>query len=216
MDVNLKGHLDIEVTADRLQGPDIQREYEDVTFDPNEASQSSDTEMLDVAHPLVQRLIEAVKETALTDEDRYGRTATRGSTEADEPTAVYTALVRYVADTDPDPTIMEELVQVGLPIYGTEPLDQDHAEALEESEAKPAQRSRMEKQDDLKAAIGHGEFDKTLQRRAEQRRDEIVEQRSQMREQLEESGTGSWVSGIDDVEIASKDLLTVTVYYQGD
>lgn len=215
-EMNVQGHLDIKVTSDRLQGPDIQREYEDVTFDPNEASQSSDTEMLDVAHPLVQRLIEAVKETALTDEDRYGRTATRGSTEADEPTAVYTALVRYVADTEPDPTIMEELVQVGLPIYGTEPLDQDHVEALEKSEAKPAQRSRIEKEDDLEAAIGHGEFDNTLQRRAEQRRDQIVEQRTQMREQLEESGTGSWVSGIDDVEIASKDLLTVTVYYQSD
>jgi len=215
-EMNVQGHLDIEVTADRLQGPDIQREYEDVTFDPNEASQSSDTEMLDVAHPLVQRLIEAVKETALTDEDRYGRTATRGSTEADEPTAVYTALVRYVADTEPDPTIMEELVQVGLPIYGTEPLDQHHVEALEKSEAKPAQRSRIEKEDDLEAAIEHGEFDNTLQRRAEQRRDQIVEQRTQMREQLEDTGTGSWVSGIDDVEIASKDLLTVTVYYQSD
>jgi SNF2 family DNA or RNA helicase len=215
-EMNVQGHLDIEVTSDRLQGPDIQREYEDVTFDPNEASQSSDTEMLDVAHPLIQRLIEAVKETALTDEDRYGRTATRGSTEADEPTAVYTALVRYVADTEPDPTIMEELVQVGLPIYGTEPLDQHHIEALEKSEAKPAQRSRIEKEDDLEAAIEHGEFDNTLQRRAEERRDQIVEQRTQMREQLEDTGTGSWVSGIDDVEIASKDLLTVTVYYQSD
>ena len=215
-DMNVRGHLDIEITADRLQGPDIEREYNDVTFDPNEASQSSDTEMFDVAHPLVQRLIEAVKETALTDEDRYGRTATRGSTEATEPTAVYTVLVRYVADTDPDPTIMEELVQVGLPVYGSEPLEQEAVEALENSEAKSAQRSQIEKVDDLKAAIGHEAFEDAVQTHAAERRDKIVEQRTQMREQLEESGTGSWVSGIDDVEIASKDLLTVTVYYGSD
>nr|WP_092687536.1 helicase-related protein [Halorientalis regularis] len=212
-DMNVQGHLDIEVTADRLQGPDIEREYEDVTFDPNEASQSSDTEMLDIAHPLVQRLIEAVKETALTDEERYGRTAIRGTDEVSERTAVYTALVRYVADTKPDPTIMEELVQVGLPIYGNEPLDQETVEALEESEAKPVQRTQMEKEDDLEAALGHEAFEQTLQHRAEQRRDKIVEQRTEMRAELEKSGTGSWLSGIDDVEIASKDLLTVTVYY---
>jgi hypothetical protein len=34
-----------------------------------------------------------------------------------------------------------------------------------------------------------------------------------MRDELEESGSGSWLSGIDDIEIASKGLLTVTVYY---
>ena len=212
-DMNVKGHLDVEVTADRLHGPDIKREYEDVTFDPNEASQSSDTEMLDIAHPLVQRLIEAVKETALTDEDRYGRTAIRGTSEVSEPTAVYTALVRYVADTKPDPTIMEELVQVGLPIYGDKPLDQDLVEVLEETEAKPVNRTQMEKQDELEAALGHELFEETLQRRAEQRRDKIIDQRTEMRDELEKSGTGSWLSGIDDVEIASKDLLTVTVYY---
>ena len=214
-EMNVQGHLDIEVTADRLQGPDIKRKYEDVTFDPNEASQSSDTEMLDIAHPLVQRLVEAVKETALTDEDRYGRTATRGSDEAEEPTAVYTTLVRYVADTDPNPTIMEELVQIGLPIYGDTPLDQETVDALEASEAKPVQRSSMEKKDDLRAAIEHETFNQAIQQQAEERRNAIIEQRQQMREELEDSGTGGWMSGIDDIEIASKDLLTVTVYYPG-
>ena len=85
--------------------------------------------------------------------------------------------------------------------------------ALEDSEAKPVQRTSMEKEDDLKDALGHGAFEQTLQRRAEQRRDKIVEQRTEMRAELEKSGSGSWLSGIDDVEIASKDLLTVTVYY---
>jgi SNF2 family DNA or RNA helicase len=212
-EMNVQGHLDIEVTADRLQGPDIKREYEDVTFDPNEASQSSDTEMLDIAHPLVQRLIEAVKETALTDEDRYGRTAVRGSVEADEPTAVYTTLVRYVADTEPTPTIMEELIRVGLTIYGETPLAQETVEALEASEAKPAQRTQMEKEDELSAALDHEGYNRALQERAAERRDTIIEQRKQMREQLEESETGGWMSGIDSIEIASTDLLTVTVYY---
>jgi ERCC4-related helicase len=212
-DVNVQGHLDIEVTADRLQGPDIDRVYEDVTFDPNEASQSSDTEMFDIAHPLVQRLIEAVKETALTDDARYGRTAIRGTDKVGEPTAVYTALVRYVADTEPDPTIMEELVQVGLPIYGDDPLDQDMVKALEKSTAKPVKRTQMEKEDELNAALSHEAFEHTLQSQAEQHRDKIIDQRTKMQAEVEQSGSGSWLSGIDDVEIASKDLLTVTIYY---
>ena len=212
-EMNVQGHLDIEVTSQRLRGPDIQAEYENVTFDPNEASQSSDTEMLDIAHPLVQRLIEAVKETALTDEDRYGRTATRGTTEVDQPTAVYTALVRYVADTDPDPTIMEELVQVGLPVYDSGTLDQELVKSLEETEARPVQRSSQEKQTDLRHAIEHDDLDDALDEIAEQRRDKIVEQRTEMRERLEEAGSGGWATGIDEVDIASIDLLTVTIYY---
>jgi hypothetical protein len=158
-------------------------------------------------------LIEAVKETALTDEDRYGRTATRGTTEVDQPTAVYTALVRYVADTDPNPTIMEELIQVGLPVYGTDNLDQDAVEILETSEAKPVQRSQQEKQTDLRNAIEHDGLADAIDDLAEKRRDQIVDQRTEMRERLEESGAGGWATGIDDVEIASTDLLTVTVYY---
>ncbi|WP_318567481.1 helicase-related protein [Salinigranum marinum] len=212
-EINVQGYLDIEMTSPRLRGPDIMTEYENVTFDPGKASQSSDTEMLDIAHPLVQRLIEAVKETALTDEDRYGRTATRGTIEVDQPTAVYTALVRYVADTDPNPTIMEELIQVGLPVYGNSPLDQDLVGRLEDSEAKPVQRSQQEKQTDLRSAIEHDGLDDAIDDLAEQRRDQIVDQRTEMRERLKESGAGGWATGIDDVETASTDLLTVTVYY---
>jgi hypothetical protein len=73
----------------------------------------------------------------------------------------------------------------------------------------------MEKKDDLSATIEHDAFDQALQEQAEERRNTIIEQRQQMREELEGSGTGSWMSGIDDIEIASKDLLTVTVYYPG-
>jgi len=212
-EMNVQGHLDIEVKSPHLRGPDIKAEYENVTFDPGKASQSSDTEMLDIAHPLVQRLIEAVKETALTDEDRYGRTATRGTTEVDQPTAVYTALVRYVADTDPTPTIMEELIQLGLPVYGSGSLDQNAVETLETSEAKPVQRSQQEKQTELRTAIEHDDLDDAIDDLAEQRREQIVEQRTEMRERLKESGAGGWITGIDNVETASTDLLTVTVYY---
>lgn len=213
-DIGLDGRLDIEVTANRLQGPDIEREYQDVTFDPNDASQSSDTEMLDVAHPLVQRLIEAVKETALTDEERYGRTAIRGSSEADQPKAVYTVLARYVADTDPTPTVMEELIQVGLPIYGSGGLAQKEVQRLEKSEARPIKRTRQEKVSDLESAIEHDELDERIQRRAEDRRDAIVDERKQMRDRFDETDAGElgWLAGLDDVSVASTDLLTVTVY----
>ncbi len=168
--------------------------------------------MLDIAHPLVQRLIEAVKETALTDEDRYGRTATLGTAEVDQPTAVYTALVRYVAQTEPESTIMEELVRVGLPVYGSGSLSQEQVESIGQSEPKPVQPSSHEKQIDLENAIEHDDLDAALDATAEQHRDIIIEERTEMRENIDTSES-SWTTGIDEVDIASIDLLTVTIYY---
>lgn len=214
-EMNVKGNLDIEISSPQLRGPDVQAEYNDVTFDPNETSQSSNTEMLDIAHPLTQRLIEAVKETALTDEDRYGRTATRGTVEVDQPTSIYTALVRYVAHTEPEPTVMEELVQVGLPVYGSGTLSQKLVESIRQSDPKPVQRSPHERQIDLENAIEHSDLDAALDETAEQRRNMIIEERTEMRENIETSES-SWTTGIDEVDIASIDLLTVTIYYPGE
>jgi hypothetical protein len=101
----------IKVTSDELRGPDIQTEYERVSFDPERAAEEGDLKMLDIAHPLVQQLIDAVKEVALTSDDRYGRTAMRGTDVVVEPVALYTVKARYFAHTGNDPTVMEELLQ---------------------------------------------------------------------------------------------------------
>ncbi len=203
----------IRITSDDLHGPDIKEEYEGVSFDPERTAEDNDLEMLDIAHPLVQRLIEAVKEVALTSDERYGRTAMRGTDAVNEPVALYTAKVRYFAHTGDDPTVMEELLQVALPLYGDEPFSEDELQELLNAESTAANRTKQEWQRDLEAAIEHDEYDMTIKRRADQRREEIEEERSQMREKLQEAGYGESMTGIDNLSVASTDLLTVGLYY---
>jgi hypothetical protein len=207
------GTYEIRVTADELRGQDIQHEYERVTFDPNRAAEDADIEMLDIAHPLVQRLIESVKEVALTSDDRYGRTAMRGTDAVDETVALYTWKVRYFAHTGDNPTVMEELLQTALPLYGNGVLPEDELGELREAETTAANRTEQEWKRDLENAIDHDDKEQVITKRADERRQEIAEERSRMREKLEEAGYGKSMSGIDNLSVASKDLLTIGLYY---
>lgn len=210
---NVDSTLEIEIAANQLRGPDIQAKYEQVTFDPERAARDADVEMLDIAHPLVQRLIESVKEVALTSEDRYGRTAIRGADSVEDATAIYTALVRYFAHTENRPSVMEELIQVGLPIYEDESLTQERVKKLVEAESRPANRTRDEGTFDLESAVDHDQLEETIRERAYERRDEIAEERREMRRRLEEAGYGESFEGFDNISMASDDLLTVGLYY---
>jgi len=207
------GHYEIDIGSPELRGPDIQDHYEQVTFDPERASQDADLEMLDIAHPLVQQLIEAVKEVALRSEDRYGRTAMRAAEPVEHVTAIYTVLVRYFAHTGERPSVMEELLQVGLPVHDDEPLDQADVQAIVNAESKAANRTSQEAQDDLNFAIEHDRLDAAIRDRAETRRDAIADERATMRERLEEAGYGESFEGFDNISVASEDLLTIGLYY---
>jgi hypothetical protein len=213
IETNADGTFDIEVTTDRLLGGDVAREYANVTFNAHEANERLDIEMLDVAHPLVQRLIEAAKEAGFTEEDRYGRTAAQGSDAVDREVAVYTVLIRYVAATKPDPTIMEELVDIGLGLFEDEPRSQSDVRSIRESTPANAGRSEQEIQDDLATALDHPQLDDAIGEHAETRRREIEDERSRIRERIAETTAPEWLDGIDDVSIGSTDLLIATIYY---
>jgi hypothetical protein len=50
-------------------------------------------------------------------------------------------------------------------------------------------------------------------RRADERRAEIEADRSQMRAKLKDAGYGESMAGIDNLSVASTDLLTIGLYY---
>ncbi|WP_256301703.1 helicase-related protein [Haloarchaeobius salinus] len=211
--MNADSTYEIEITTDELRGHDVADHYERATFDPNRAAEDDDAEMLDIAHPLVQRLIEAVKEVALTSDDRYGRTAMRGTDAVDSPTAVYTFKIRYFAHTGDEPTVMEELVQMALPLYGDEALSAEELEALQDAESTAANRTEEEWQRDLAQAINHDALEDSIRVQADQRRGEIEAERREMRESLQEAGYGESMTGIDNLSVASRDLLTIGLHY---
>ncbi|WP_256567249.1 helicase-related protein [Natrinema gelatinilyticum] len=213
VEMNADSTFNVTITDDRLLAGDVKREYAQVTFDARYAEEHPNVEMLDVAHPLVQRLIEIAKQTAFTDDDRNGRTAAQGSAVVEEETAVYTILARYVAHTEPDPTIMEELVEVALPLLGDEPLEPGVIERITESDAKPVGRAEQEIKADLEEALDRPHLEAAIDNRVSTREAEIEAERASMRERLESVSDSSWLDGIDDVTVGSTDLLAVTLYY---
>ncbi len=212
-EANVDGTFEIKISSEEIRGTDIEDEYDRVTFDPNRAAEDEAIEMLDIAHPLVQNLIEAVKEVALTSEERYGRTAMRGTDVVDEPVALYTWKVRYFAHTADKPSVMEELVQLALPVYGEEPLSATEVERLRTVEATAANRSQQEWKRDLENAIDHDQLEEVIRKQANSRREEIADERRRMREKLEDAGYGKSLIGFDNLSVASEDLLTVGLYY---
>jgi SNF2 family DNA or RNA helicase len=213
LEANVDGTYEVRLTSDELRGQDIQEDYARVSFDPNRSAEDADVEMLDIAHPLVQRLIESVKEVALTSEDRYGRTAMHGTEVVEETVALFTWKVRYFAHTRDNPTVMEELLQTALPLYGDGALSEQEIEELRNAESTAANRTEQEWQRDLQNALGHGDKEDLITRRADERRQEIAEERTKMREKLVDAGYGESMGGIDNLSVASKDLLTVGLYY---
>jgi hypothetical protein len=52
-----------------------------------------------------------------------------------------------------------------------------------------------------------------VENRSQAKCEEVKKQRREMKERLKESDESGWLEGIDDVEVASTDILTVTLYY---
>ena len=67
--------------------------------------------------------------------------------------------------------------------------------------------------EDLDAALNHGSLAEIVNQSVKQRLTHLIDERKQDRAQLEGQGAGSAVEGIDDIQEASRDMLSVTVYY---
>jgi hypothetical protein len=216
----------IGITEPALQTAAVGEVIERATFDPEWALDDPDVTLLDVGHPLVRRLIEAVKQYAFYDEDlpdedgrRYGRTAYVVTPDVDEVTALFHLLARYVVHTDPT-SIIEELLPVAVPVYGNLTGLRDLSGLLD---VQPSEQTRTEGevQEALSDALAIEGLDDLLEDAVEVRRRELVTERERMRckalhnqmEQQEGSQPGEWLEGIADLARGSFDLLTVTVLF---
>jgi superfamily II DNA or RNA helicase len=192
---------------------------ERATFDPERALDDPDVTLLDVGHPLVRRLIEAVKQHAFYDEERYGRTAYVVTPDVAEVTALFHLLARYVVHTDPT-SIIEELLPVAVPVYGDLTGFEDLSGLLD-VRPSPQTRTEDEVREALGDALGMEGLEVFLEGAVEARRKELAAERARMRrsalrnqmEQQEGSQPSEWLEGIADLARGSFDLLTVTVLF---
>jgi len=201
----------------RVEGvPDV---IERATFDPQAALDDPQRlTLLDLGHPLVRRLTDVVKDTAFNDRgERYGRTAAMVTRGVGRTTALLHVLARYVVGTTP-PAIIEELIPVAYPIYGSDrqPLAEEAAGALVDAEPVPQLKPDDEVSEDLREALGRPDLDALLRAAVEARRQALVADRQAMLardSQWEGVPQRQWLRGIDDLTTASYDVLTATVYY---
>jgi hypothetical protein len=127
-----------------------------------------------------------------------------------------------VVNTDPT-SIVEELLPVAVPVYRLEPdaITGDPVEPLVNPEPSRQTRTEGEVQEVLDDALGIAELDRLLEGAVEERRQELVAERTRMRrralrnqmEQQKGSQPAEWLEGIDDLAPGSFDLLTVTVLF---
>jgi len=179
----------------------------EATFDPRLARDAPDLDLLDIAHPLVRRLINDVREAAAGSEE--GRVAARGCGQVQEVTAILHVLARYVTASDP-PLVMEELIPVAYLPYGGPPTDLD-AHALIRAPAAPVPHTGSELRKLCHDALGAQALPGLVDSGVEARRGELEARQSSIRRLAR-----AWSEGMDRVEIASVDWLTLTVLVPAD
>lgn len=172
-----------------------------LTFDAEVGFADPDVEIVDLAHPLVRRLIEIVKDRSQLP-DCTGRVAGRITAVATETTGVAHVLARYVARGEP-PVLLEELVDVAVPVWGNGAAADPFAlmSAAVASGTKTADDIR-EDAADLLARVD-------LTSRIEA----AVQARSAGLAARHEALDAQWAAGLSDVEVMSWDLIAVTVVY---
>lgn len=199
------------ITDKDLLDVGVEEEMTDVCFDPVRAAKNPGLTLIDLGHPLVRQLIDHIKVTAFNEKDRYGRTAHLTTKAADEVTAVYHLLVRYSVETTPS-SILEEIVPVGVAVYGGEVLASEKVNQLLRAEPENVRQSEAAVKETLARSLGN-DLEKVFDGVVERRRQALCMERRNIKVRFKKEGAAEWVRGIDKVSIASRDLLTVTLYY---
>jgi hypothetical protein len=167
------------------------------------------TDVLDLAHPLVRRLVDLVRDEGLgaMDEAQVGRVCGYASPHTSEVTVLIHVLARYVTESDP-PVMLEELIPVGIRIF-SDPLvllDPDVAEQLAGPDRGLGSLDHSDIVEYATEALRLADLDILIGSALRRRADELV-----ARGQLIEEAASSWAAGMGDLSLASKDILTLAV-----
>ena len=183
------------------------------SFDALRSRGDTDVDIIDLGHPLVRNLIELVKDSTFTSRDHYGRTASVKTSVAPKTSVVYSILARYAVQTSPV-SVIEELLHIGLETGSGRPLSEEEVHRLLDSRPVSDSRAEWEVKEDLVSALGRHELDVLIHQKATDRCDQLMRERTSIKKSLEEKGgEKEWLSGIDQLSLASVDLLCTTIYY---
>ena len=204
--------LRIDFGSSLLAIPGQKSVIEKATFDPKLALQNKDIVQLNAGHPVVRRAIELVRQSVFDGGNaRYGRTAALATLAINKVTLLYHFLARFTVNTRPI-GIIEEMIPLACNLDGSNPLDSKEIEALWRSNPEKMKRTKEEIVPHLQKAIEPSVYAPALQKRLQERLEAIKKERSELKKKFKNADE-AWLGGIEDVSLASSDLLSVTVYY---
>jgi superfamily II DNA or RNA helicase len=203
----------ISISDNRLQFPGVDSTILQATFDKTKAAKNPAYHLIDLSHPLVNKLIQKIKQEAAKDSHFYGRTAYKGSNVISSTSAFMTFLVRFVVDTNPI-SMLEEFITIGFDLYGKEMLSADIIEAFYNTDSPSCYRTAAEVREDLQEVMQDSCWKLEVEQKIETRRQELKQERIHLLHRLgkieEQSG---WTKGIADVSFIRYELLTITIGY---
>lgn len=204
--------LRIDFSSSFLAVPGQDSVIEKATFDPKLALQNKDIVQLNAGHPVVRRAIELVRQSVFDGRNAgYGRTSALATSAINRVKLLYHFLARFTVNTRPI-GIIEEIIPLACDLTGSNPLDAKKIDALWHSKPEQLKRTKEEIVPHLQKAIETSIYTPALQERLQERLEAIKKERSELKKKFVDADE-AWLSGIEEVSLASSDLLSVTVYY---
>ena len=186
---------------------------DNATFDKNYAARNPKVELIDLSHPLVNRLVQLLKQqTYLETSNHYGRIAYKISNSINKPIAIFKVLVRFVVETEPT-SIIEEILTLGFYVYNEEILSSPKVELFEKSEPLPGNRSTSEIKEDIQEIFKNKYWEKDLNNMIDDYLKKIKKERNHLLESFDNANLPGWLHGVTNVSYASHDILTLTMGY---
>ncbi|MBW6465442.1 MAG: DEAD/DEAH box helicase [Brevefilum sp.] len=205
------GTLKIAFQHPELKLPGLPDVIPSATFNPERGLEDPGTDVLDLGHPLVRRMIDLIKlETFDQAEDSYGRSAGMLTRDVKETTAVLTLLVRFVTDTEPI-QIFEDLVTLAIPAYGDQPLPAEDTDRLAKPDPAPGALTEAELGEVLGDVLQREDLADLIETRIQERQAEITRARAAFRQGLQRDLT--WLDQTEHISLGSWDILAVNILW---
>ncbi|SFK86044.1 SNF2 family N-terminal domain-containing protein [Geodermatophilus ruber] len=171
------------------------------TFDPVAGIDDAEVDMIDLAHPLMRRLIDLTLDKAQLPECT-GRITGRISPNIDAAHLVLHVLFRYVARGNP-PVLLEEIVPLAYRLSDGSPVPDPWP--LLTGPGGAGQQYRDDLIEDARDVLRDPDLRPRLDRLAAARARTVAEHHAGL--------SAEWANGLDDVEATSADLIAVTLVY---
>jgi len=186
---------------------------EKATFDPKIAIENPDIKHLNVGHPIVKRLFELVKIDFFDPQkENYGRTAVITTSDVSKVTGLYYFLVRFSVGTDPV-SIIEEIVPIACNLIDKKPLSNEEMKQLMSAKPAISKRPIKDYKNHLDIALNEELYKEPFEKTIADHMELIREDRQELKEKLsQDSEDQQWLEGIDEIELASSDLIAIRLY----